>query len=142
MGSQLVSTLGTTHLDGVLGVWYGKAPGLDRSVDALRHANFAGASAQGGALALVGDDPDAKSSTLPSASEAILSDLAIPTLFPRTLPEVLELGRHAVALSRWSGAWVAMKMVTSVADAEGTVDLAQFDIPILPEGLPRSAGFG
>ena len=134
MGSQLVSTLGTAHLDGVLGVWYGKAPGLDRSVDALRHANFRGASAQGGALALVGDDPDAKSSTLPSASEAILSDLAIPTLFPRTLHEVLELGRHAVALSRWSGAWVAMKMVTSVADAEGTVDLAQFGLPILPEG--------
>jgi indolepyruvate ferredoxin oxidoreductase len=133
MGSQLVSTLGTARLDGVLGVWYGKAPGLDRSVDALRHANFAGASAHGGALALVGDDPDAKSSTLPSASEAILSDLAIPTLFPRTLHEVLELGRHAVALSRWSGAWVAMKMVTSVADAEGTVDLAHCGVPILPE---------
>jgi indolepyruvate ferredoxin oxidoreductase len=133
MGSQLVSTLGTSRLDGVLGVWYGKAPGLDRSVDALRHANFAGASSQGGALALVGDDPSATSSTLPSASEAILSDLAIPTLFPRTLHDVLELGRHAVALSRWSGAWVAMKLVTSVADAEGTVDLTQAALPVLPE---------
>ena len=142
MGSQLVSTMGTGQLDGVLGVWYGKAPGLDRSVDALRHANFAGASAHGGALALVGDDPDAKSSTLPSASEAILADLAIPTLFPRTLHEILELGRHAVTLSRWSGAWVAIKMVTSVADAEGTVDLSQVGIPILPEGYlaPQVSG--
>ena len=101
-----------------------------------------GASAHGGALALVGDDPDAKSSTLPSASEAILADLAIPTLFPRTLHEILELGRHAVALSRWSGAWVAIKMVTSVADAEGTVDLSQFGVPILPEGYlaPQVSG--
>jgi indolepyruvate ferredoxin oxidoreductase len=142
MGSQLVSTMGTGRLDGVLGVWYGKAPGLDRSTDALRHANFAGASAYGGALALVGDDPDAKSSTLPSASEAILADLAIPTLFPRTLHEILELGRHAVALSRWSGAWVAMKMVTSVADAEGTVDLSELGVPILPEGYlaPQVSG--
>ena len=134
MGSQLTSILPSAHLDGVLGVWYGKAPGLDRSMDALRHANYAGASARGGALALVGDDPSAKSSTLPSASEGMLADLAMPVVYPRSLDDVLSLGRHAVALSRWSGSWVGLKLVSSVADAEGTVGVGEWPAPVLPEG--------
>jgi indolepyruvate ferredoxin oxidoreductase len=134
MGSQLTGTLGTARLDGVLGVWYAKSPGLDRSVDALRHANYAGASRFGGALALVGDDPMAKSSTLPSASEAVLADVAMPVLFPRSLSQLLEFGRAATVLSRWSGSWVAVKLVTSVADGEGTVALSEPNELILPEG--------
>ena len=134
MGSQLASTLASARVDGVLGVWYGKAPGLDRSLDALRHASFAGASADGGALAIVGDDPSAKSSTLPSASEAVLADLGMPVVFPRSLEEVLDLGRHAVALSRFTGAWVGIKLATAVADAEGTVVLRQWREPVLPDG--------
>jgi indolepyruvate ferredoxin oxidoreductase len=134
MGSQLATTLSSSRVDGVLGVWYGKAPGLDRSMDALRHASFAGASAAGGALAIVGDDPSAKSSTLPSASEASLADLGMPVVFPRSLEEVLDLGRHAVGLSRFSGAWVAIKLATSVADAEGTVVPRRWSAPVLPDG--------
>ncbi|HTX62991.1 MAG TPA: indolepyruvate ferredoxin oxidoreductase family protein [Acidimicrobiales bacterium] len=134
MGSQLASLLPSSRVDGVLGVWYGKAPGLDRSMDALRHASFAGASATGGALAIVGDDPSAKSSTLPSASESSLADLGMPLVFPRSLEEVLDLGRHAVALSRFSGAWVAIKLATAIADAEGTVTLHEWPVPSLPEG--------
>ena len=42
MGSQLVDSLGDKRYDGVLGVWYGKAPGLDRAGDAIRHGVFAG----------------------------------------------------------------------------------------------------
>ena len=134
MGSQLTSMLPSARVDGVLGVWYGKAPGLDRSMDAMRHASFAGASAHGGALAIVGDDPSAKSSTLPSASEVVLSDLGMPVLFPRSLEEVIELGRHAVALSRFSGAWVAIKLATAIADAEGTVALHGWPGAVLPDG--------
>jgi indolepyruvate ferredoxin oxidoreductase len=134
MGSQLTSTLPSSRLDGVLGVWYGKAPGLDRAMDALRHANFAGASSCGGAVAIVGDDPSAKSSTLPSASEVALADTGMPVVFPRSLEEVLDLGRHAVALSRWSGSWVAVKLATAIADAEGTVALHEWPAPVLPEG--------
>ncbi|MGH8982077.1 MAG: indolepyruvate ferredoxin oxidoreductase family protein [Acidimicrobiales bacterium] len=134
MGSQLASMLPSARVDGVLGVWYGKAPGLDRSMDALRHASFAGASPTGGAIAIVGDDPTAKSSTLPSASEAVLADLGMPVVFPRSLDEVLDLGRHAVALSRWSGAWVAMKLATAIADAEGTVPVREWLAPALPTG--------
>ncbi|MDA3648962.1 indolepyruvate ferredoxin oxidoreductase family protein [Saccharopolyspora indica] len=120
LGSQLTGRLGTQHPDGVLGVWYGKAPGLDRASDALRHANLAGADPRGGAVALVGDDPNAKSSTVPAASEAALADLHIPTFFPADSQDVLDFGRHAVELSRASGLWSALKVVANVADSAGT----------------------
>jgi indolepyruvate ferredoxin oxidoreductase len=120
-GSQLAPSLPGPLVDGVTGVWYGKNPGLDRAADALRHANFAGTHPHGGALALVGDDPSCKSSTLPSAAEATLAALYMPTFFPGTLQEVLDFGLHAVACSRASGLWSAMKVVTNIADSAGTV---------------------
>ena len=110
--------------DGVLGIWYGKAPGLDRAADALRHGNFVGVSRTGGVLALVGDDPSCKSSTLPSASEALLASLHMPVFFPGNVQEVLDLGLHALACSRASGLWVGFKIVTNVADAVGTAEVA------------------
>jgi indolepyruvate ferredoxin oxidoreductase len=122
-GSQLAPSLPGPLVDGVTGVWYGKNPGLDRAADALRHANFAGTHPHGGALALVGDDPSCKSSTLPSAAEAMLASLHMPTFFPGTLQEVLDFGLHAVACSRASGLWSAMKVVTNIADSAGTVQV-------------------
>jgi indolepyruvate ferredoxin oxidoreductase len=124
MGSQLAARLGLKG-DGVTGYWYGKAPGLDRATDALRHANMAGTHPRGGAVALVGDDPNAKSSTVPSASEAALADLSIPVLFPADSAEVVEFGRHAVELSRASGLWSALKVVANVADAAGNVTVSR-----------------
>jgi indolepyruvate ferredoxin oxidoreductase len=118
MGSQLVAGAGGRR--GVTGFWYGKAPGLDRASDALRHANLAGTDPRGGAVALVGDDPNAKSSTVPCASELALADLAIPVLFPADPQDVLDLGMHAVELSRAAGVWTSLKIVTNVADASGT----------------------
>ena len=67
-GSQLAAGLPGARYDGVLALWYGKAPGLDRAADSLQHGNFVGVSRTGGALAVVGDDPSCKSSTIPSAS--------------------------------------------------------------------------
>ena len=81
-GSQLTGHLPGARHDGVLGMWYGKAPGLDRAADALRHGNFVGVSRTGCGLAVVGDDPASKSSTLPSASEALLASLHMPTFYP------------------------------------------------------------
>src|SRR3954466_12300613 len=134
-GSQLVNNLPGPTRDGVLGVWYGKNPGLDRAMDALRHANFAGTHPNGGALALVGDDPSCKSSTLPSAAEAALAALHMPTFYPGTLQEVLDLGAHAIACSRASGLWSALKIVTNVADAAGTAQVwPERVVPVLPEG--------
>ena len=74
-GAQLAATLADARVDGVTGYWYGKSPGLDRACDALRHANLMGTHPRGGAVAFVGDDPAAKSSTVPGASEILLSDL-------------------------------------------------------------------
>ena len=133
-GSQLVSKLPGPRVDGVLGVWYGKAPGLDRATDALRHGNFVGAHPRGGLLALCGDDPQNKSSTLPSASEATLAGLDIPVLYPGNPEEVLELGRHAIAASRASGIWVALKIVTSVADGVASMAVGSPDVAVhMPE---------
>jgi indolepyruvate ferredoxin oxidoreductase len=142
-GSQLVGNLPGPQQDGVVGVWYGKNPGLDRAMDALRHANFAGTSPTGGAVALVGDDPSCKSSTLPSAAEATLAALHMPTFYPGTLQEVLDFGLHAIACSRASGLWSALKIVTNVADAAGTAQVwPERVVPVLPEnaGTHRPSG--
>jgi indolepyruvate ferredoxin oxidoreductase len=82
MGSQLAAAQPDARYDGVVGIWYGKAPGVDRASDALRHAVYAGSDRHGGAIALVGDDPNAKSSTLPSSSAGSLFDMHIPVLYP------------------------------------------------------------
>ncbi|KDN24265.1 indolepyruvate ferredoxin oxidoreductase family protein [Amycolatopsis rifamycinica] len=122
MGSQLIAGAGGRR--GVTGFWYGKAPGLDRATDAIRHANLAGTDPRGGAVALVGDDPNAKSSTVPCASELALADLAVPVLFPADAQDVLDLGMHAVELSRASGLWTSLKIVANVADASGTATVS------------------
>ena len=140
-GSQLTGNLPGARFDGVLSMWYGKAPGIDRATDALRHANYSGVSRTGGAMIVVGDDPNAKSSTIPSASESLLESLHVPTFYPGTVQEVLDFGLHAWACSRASGLWSALKIVTSVADAAGTAQVAPDRIaPVLPviewEGRP------
>ncbi len=135
-GSQLAGTRPEKRVDGIVGFWYGKSPGLDRSADALRHNNLAGTHPDGGVVALVGDDPAAKSSTFPGASEQLLADLGMPTLYPGDPAEALRLGMHAVALSRACGLWVAMKIATNVADAAGQIMLGPDDFaPVLPEVL-------
>ena len=123
MGTQLVGDQPDAHYDGVLGLWYGKAQGLDRSCDALRHGVFGGASRHGGAIVLVGDDPGAKSSVVPSSSDLALLDLHLPCFYPADVQDVVDLGRHAVAMSRATGLWTAMKIVAPVADGSGTVDV-------------------
>ena len=142
MGSQLAAEQPDCRYDGILGLWYGKAPGLDRAGDALRHAVFAGTSRHGGAVAIVGDDPSAKSSTLPSSSDATLVDLHMPILYPGDVQEVLDLGLHAVALSRITGVWTSLKIVAAVADGNGTVDLSvDRVVPVVPDltidGIPH-----
>ncbi|MEU8269966.1 indolepyruvate ferredoxin oxidoreductase family protein [Sphaerisporangium sp. NPDC049002] len=133
-GTQTAATLAGFRHDGVFGIWYGKAPGLDRATDAIRHANLAGTHRHGGVLALVGDDPVSKSSTVACASEAALADLLLPILYPADPADILDLGLHGFALSRHSGLWAAMKIVTNVADGSATVELpAERPWPVLPD---------
>jgi len=121
-GSQADLPMGTATHDGVVGVWYGKGPGLDRATDALRHANMYGANPRGGMLLLVGDDPASKSSTVPAVSERSLAALGIPVLFPRNAREIVTMAMHGVAMSRASGCVVALKIVADVADGAWSVD--------------------
>src|SRR5216117_3833434 len=119
-GSQLANLFPRPKYDGVLGVWYGKGPGVDRTGDIFKHANFAGVARHGGVLALGGDDPLSKSSTIPTHSEITLYDAQFPTLFPGTVQEILDLGRYGFEMSRYCGLWVGFKIVTNVADEIGT----------------------
>jgi len=132
-GSQMAGLFPKPKYDGVVGMWYGKAPGVDRTGDLFKHANYAGVGKNGGVLALAGDDPLSKSSTLPSASEVALYDAFMPTLFPGNVQEILDLGLHGFMLSRTSGLWVGVKIVTNVADEIGTAEVdAERVSPIIP----------
>ena len=134
LGSQTSSTFPKQRYDGVLGIWYGKSPGIDRAGDAIRHAQYAGTNPLGGVLALTGDDPACKSSTLPSSSEWALADLHLPILHPGNVQEVLDLGLHGIAISRLVGLWCGIKIVTAVADGTSVIDVGPGRIrPVLPE---------
>jgi len=120
-GTQQVNMYPGAQYDGVFGMWYGKGPGVDRSGDAFRHANFAGTAPHGGVLALAGDDPACKSSTVPSQSEHALMDVNIPILNPINVQEVLDFGLYGWAMSRYSGCWVGMKCITDNVDTSASV---------------------
>jgi indolepyruvate ferredoxin oxidoreductase len=136
MGTQLAQSHGESRYDGVIGLWFAKAPGLDRACDAIRHANMVGTHPLGGALLVVGDDPAAKSSTLPSSSDATLIDLHVPMLCPVDVQDALDLGRHGIAMSRMSGLWSGLKVVTAIADGTATISLDPMRVhPIVPDWL-------
>jgi indolepyruvate ferredoxin oxidoreductase len=134
-GSQLSAFFPKPKYDGVLGMWYGKGPGVDRTGDIFKHANFAGVSRTGGVLALAGDDPLSKSSTLPSHSEVALYDAFMPVLFPGNTQEILDLGRLGFELSRYCGLWVGFKIVTNVADGLETAEVSPHRIVVVDPGF-------
>ncbi len=134
-GSQLANYFPQPKYDGVLGMWYGKGPGVDRTGDIFKHANFAGIGRHGGVLALAGDDPLSKSSTLPTHSEIALYDAQFPTLFPGNVQEILDLGRLGFELSRYCGLWTGIKIVTNVADEIGTAQVAPGRISVVDPGF-------
>jgi indolepyruvate ferredoxin oxidoreductase len=138
-GTQLVEQLPGRTRDGVVGFWYGKAPGLDRAADAIRHGNVSGTAHLGGAVALIGDDPICKSSTLPSSCELMAESLMMPLFSPTGVDDIVGLGLHAVALSRAAGLWTAIKIVSDVADASTAVTLDELAAGI-PEPPPHTRG--
>ena len=129
-GTQMLHTVKRkAEFDGVTGLWYGKAPGVDRSGDALKHANYTGIGKNGGVVAIAGDDPSCKSSSLASQSEPMLMHVGIPSLYPSSVQEILDYGLHGYLMSRLSGLWIGMKIVTTLADSTGTaeIDLARLN---------------
>ena len=133
-GSQEVTLFPGAKVDGVYGMWYGKGPGLDRSVDALKHANAVGTSKYGGVLAVVGDDHACKSSTLPHQCEHVFMGVSAPVLHPANVQEVLDFGLFGWALSRYCGCWVGFKLITENCDSAASVDVDPDRITIkIPE---------
>ena len=122
-GSQQLGLFPGAKRDGLFGIWYGKAPGVDRTGDAFKHANAAGSSRLGGVLAICGDDHTCKSSTLPSQSEYAMRDAEIPVLNPASIQDVLDYGIHGWAMSRFSGAWSALIALADTMDSGAVVDV-------------------
>ncbi|MEX0694810.1 MAG: indolepyruvate ferredoxin oxidoreductase family protein [Rhodospirillales bacterium] len=133
-GSQQLNMFEGAKFDGVFGIWYGKGPGVDRSGDVFRHANMAGTAPLGGVLALAGDDPACKSSTVPSQSEYAFMDVMIPFLHPANVEEILQLGLIGIQMSRYSGLWVGLKCITDNIDTSASVDIGPqlYDV-VMPE---------
>jgi len=132
-GTQQVGLSPGARKDGVLGIWYGKGPGVDRSGDVFKHGTAAGSSAHGGVLCLAGDDHTCKSSTVPHQSDHAFASAIIPCLYPSSIHEFLELGLLGVAMSRYSGLWVGMKFISDTVETTSVVDLSgeqrQFIVP-------------
>ena len=122
LGTQQSSMFGDSTHDGVFAMWYGKGPGLDRSIDAMRHNNLLGTSQHGGVLAVVGDDHAMKSTDVPAASETMFADLQMPMLYPASVQEIIDYSLYGWAMSRFSGAWTGLKIVADTVDAAAPVD--------------------
>jgi len=120
-GSQQVGMFPGAKVDGVFGIWYGKGPGVDRSLDALKHANSAGSSKNGGVIALAGDDHGCQSSTLAHQSEQVFAAALMPVVNPATLQDYLDLGILGFALSRYSGCWVGFKAISETVESSASI---------------------
>nr|WP_295772731.1 indolepyruvate ferredoxin oxidoreductase family protein [Rhodoferax sp.] len=132
---------GSNKYDGVFGIWYGKGPGVDRCSDVFKHANMAGTTPWGGVIAVAGDDHISKSSTAAHQSDHIFKACGTPVFFPANVQEILDLGIHAFALSRFSGVWAGMKTIQEIVESSATAmidpDRVQIKIPtdfVIPNG--------
>jgi indolepyruvate ferredoxin oxidoreductase len=142
-GSQQVTMYPGAKVDGVFGMWYGKGPGVDRCGDVFKHANFAGTSRHGGVLVLAGDDHAAKSSTIPHQSDHQFSAAMMPVLYPSSVQEIVDLGLHGWAMSRYSGCWVGFKCVSDTVESSASISIdpdrvkivVPDDFPLPPDGV-------
>ncbi len=136
-GTQQVNLYPAAKYDGVFSMWYGKGPGVDRCGDVFKHANFAGTSKHGGVLVLAGDDHAAKSSTLPHQSDHQFSAAMMPVLYPSSVQEIIDLGLHGWAMSRYSGCWVGFKCVADTVESSASVliDPDRVEI-VMPDDFP------
>lgn len=132
---------GSNKFDGVFGIWYGKGPGVDRCSDVFKHANMAGTSPLGGVIAIAGDDHVAKSSTAAHQSDHIFKACGLPVFFPATVQEILDLGIHAFAMSRFSGVWTGMKTIQEIVESSATtmIDPERVNI-VIPEDFAMPPG--
>ncbi len=142
-GTQQAGMFGDGNFDGVFSIWYGKGPGIDRSIDAIRHGHQAGSSQHGGVLCVVGDDHALSSTDSPAAHEPLFADLLMPVLYPANVQEVIDYALYGWALSRFSGCWVGLKLIPDTVDAVAPIDANPMrpaivqpnDVTMPPDGL-------
>ena len=140
-GSQQLNLFPNAKYDGAFGMMYAKGPGIDRSGDVLRHGNLAGSSTHGGVLILAGDDHTCKSSTTAHQTEYAFMDAMIPVLNPAGVQEFLDLGLFGWAMSRYSGCWVAFKVIAETVDASASIAVDPHRIKIaLPDDFEMPEG--
>ena len=122
-GTQQLGIISPGTVDGVFSFWYGKGPGVDRSGDQFKHSSFFGTAKHGGVLAFAGDDHANKSSTIPHETGPTFATWYIPVITPATVEDVMRLGLLGIQMSRYSGLFSAMKIITNVADAYQSADV-------------------
>ncbi|MFN5046685.1 indolepyruvate ferredoxin oxidoreductase family protein [Roseateles sp.] len=127
--------------DGVFGIWYGKGPGVDRCIDVFKHANMAGTSRHGGVIAVAGDDHIAKSSTAAHQSDHVFKAAGFPVFFPSSVQDILDMGLHAFAMSRFSGLWSGLKTIQEIVESSASVSVDPDRVNILlPEDFQMPEG--
>jgi indolepyruvate ferredoxin oxidoreductase len=140
-GSQQLHLSPGSNYDGVVGIWYGKGPGVDRCGDVFRHGNTAGSARNGGVLCIAGDDHGAKSSTVPHQSDHAFISALMPYLYPSSIHEMIEMGLLGIAMSRYSGCWVGMKVITEVVETTAEIDLTDEMTPfVIPTDFEMPKG--
>lgn len=134
-GSQQIDFVPGRKYDGVFAVWYGKGPGVDRSGDAIKHANMAGTHPNGGVLLVFGDDHAGKSSSLAHQSDLALAAHEVPILYPSDVSDIFKFGLAGFAMSRECGLLSGLKLTNETADCTQAVNfsLARAE-PVLEEG--------
>ena len=121
-GTQQVGFFGDGEYDGVYGLWYGKGPGLDQTIDGLRQANLNGSQKHGGVLVCVGDDPYQRSTIDAYHSEVLFESLWMPVLYPADIQDVLDLGLYGIEMSRFTGAYIGYKLLPETVETASSVD--------------------
>ncbi|HCH31459.1 MAG TPA: indolepyruvate ferredoxin oxidoreductase family protein [Oceanospirillaceae bacterium] len=133
-GSQQLHLSKDAKFDGLVGMWYGKGPGVDRCGDVFKHANAAGSAPHGGVLCVAGDDHGAKSSTVPHQSDHAFMSSTMPVLYPSSIHEYIWMGLAGIAMSRYSGCWVGFKVISETVETTAAVNLAHEDIEfVIPD---------
>ncbi|WP_297723075.1 indolepyruvate ferredoxin oxidoreductase family protein [Limnohabitans sp. Rim8] len=130
----------SNRFDGVFGIWYGKGPGVDRCSDVFKHANMAGTTPWGGVLAVAGDDHVAKSSTAAHQSDHIFKACGLPVFFPASVQDVLDMGVHGIALSRFAGIWSGMKTIQEIVESSATAQIDPHRVKIILPEFDMPAG--
>lgn len=142
LGSQYVGVMPGSTFDGAFGIWYGKGPGVDRAADAFRHGGATGAHKHGGVIALGGDDHGAKSSSIYNFTDLAFISCGMPVLYPANTQELLDFGLHGIAMSRFSGCWVGVKVHNDVVEGGGSVHVSPDSPQIVRPDLAAAPHLG